>query len=150
MISMKYDLIFYISKKTSYCERTIRKTLSGIGGEIHRIVGATSPTELGEEVSHSLRICPLAIIVGGLRSDEDDNLATVLSRVFSNSALTLENMRRLRAESGAVGYIVRYRNQILLALPDSPEEIESMLTDELLAFISEKTRPQDDAEDEKE
>ena len=139
---MKYDLIFYISKKTSYCEKAVRRSLAQIGGEIHRVVGAISPTMLGEEVSRSLRVCPMAVIVGGLSSDEDDNLATVLSRVFSNSALTLENMRRLTAASGSSGYIVRCRNQILLALPDSPGDIEEMFSEELLAFISEKLTPE--------
>ena len=135
---MKYDLIFYISKKTSYCERSLRKALGKIGGEPHRIVGATSPTELGAEVSRSLSICPMAVIIGGLGSDEDDNLATVLSRVFSNSPLSLDNMRRLSSESGEAGYIIKYKSQILLALPDSPEDISEMLTDDLLSFIDDK------------
>ena len=135
---MKYDLIFYISKKTSYCERTVRKALNRIGGEPYRITAATSPVALGEEVTRSLKTCPLAVIVGGFNSLDDDNLETVLSRVFSNSALTLENMRKLRSQSGEEGYIVRYKTQILLALPDSPKDIEEMCSEELLAYIGEK------------
>ena len=137
---MKYDLIFYISKKTSYCEKTLRKALSAIDGEARRVVSATTPVMLGEAVADSLRLCPLTVIIGGFNSYEDDNLATVLSRVFSNSTLTLENMRKLRSDS-AEGYIIRYKSQILLALPDSPRDIDQMLTEELLTFISEKTAP---------
>ena len=135
---MKYDLIFYISKKTSYCEKALRKALASIGGEPRRIVKAVSPTELGEEVARSRRVCPMAVIIGGLGYDGDDNLATVLSRVFSNSTLTLENMRKLSCESGEAGYIIRYKSQIMLALPDSPQDIEEMLSEELLEFIGEK------------
>ena len=135
---MKYDLIFYISKKTSYCEKAVRRALCTIGGEVHRITCAVTPVALGEEVAHSLKLCPLTVIVGGFGSMEDDNLATVLSRVFSNSALTLDNMRKLRAEGGAEGYIIRYKTQILLALPDSPRDIEEMLSDKLLQYIEEK------------
>lgn len=135
---MKYDLIFYMSKKTGYCERRLRPFLTAIGGEINRVVGATTPSELGEEVTHSLRLCPLLIIIGGLRSTDDDNLATVLSRVFSNTNLTLENMRKLTAPSGAVGYIIRYKSQMMLALPDNPDDIESMLDEELLRYIKDK------------
>ena len=135
---MKYDLIFYISKKTSYCEKAIRKALASIGGEPHRIVRAVTPTELGAQVTGSLKICPLAVIIGGLSSDYDDNLANVLSRVFSNSTLTLENMRKLSADSGCAGYIVRCKSQILLALPDSPEDITQMCSEELLEFIKDK------------
>ncbi|MBQ3329589.1 MAG: hypothetical protein IJG87_00255 [Ruminococcus sp.] len=135
---MKYNLIFYIAKKTSYCEKAVRRALSAVGGEAHQITGATTPVALGEEVSRSLKICPLTIIVGGFNSMDDDNLATVLSRVFSNSPLTLDNMRKLSAKSGAEGYIIRYKTQILLALPDSPEDIEEMCSQELLAYIREK------------
>ena len=135
---MKYDLIFYIAKKTSYCEKTVKRLLGGIGGEVNLVTDATTPTALGEEVSGSLRRCPLAVIVGGLGSYDDDNLATVLSRVFSNSGLTLENMRRLRAKNGEAGYIIRYRSQILLALPDSPQAIEEIFTQKLLDYLTEK------------
>lgn len=138
---MKYDLIFYLSKKTAYCEKALKKALKTIGGEPNRIVSTTTPVSLGEEVTHSLRLCALTIIVGGLGSYDDDNLATVLSRVFSNSSLSLENMRRLNAESGAAGYIIRYKSQILLALPDSPQDIESMCSADLLRYIQDKINP---------
>lgn len=136
---MKYHLIFYISKKTSYSEKAVKRRLITIDGEAHRVVCATEPSMLGEEVVNGLRVCPLTVIIGGLGSNGDDNLATVLSRVFSNSGLTLGNMRRLRAESGSDGYIIRYKSQILLALPDSPRDIEELCSDELLNFIKQKT-----------
>lgn len=141
IIIMKYNLIFYISKKTSYCERAVRKALQKIDGEVHQIIGVTTPIALGEEVTHSLRICPLTVIVGGFNSMDDDNLATVLSRVFSKSPLSLENMRKLTSQNGTEGYIIRYKTQILLALPDSPEDIESMFSEELLSYISDKLSP---------
>ena len=134
---MKYDLIFYLSRKTSYCEKRLRKLLSTIGGEVHTIVSAITPVELGTQVSRGLKTCPLTVIIGGFDSDEDDNLATVLSRVFSNSSLTLENMRKLSTER-CEGYIVRCQNQILLALPDSPDDIEMMCSDALLSYIKDK------------
>ncbi len=140
---MKYHLIFYISKKTSYSEKAVKKRLKTIGGEAHRIVNATTPALLGEEVGRGLRTCPLTVIVGGLGSAGDDNLATVLSRVFSNSSLSLNNMRRLTNGNGATGYVIRYKNQILLALPDSPEDIGELCSDGLLSYISEKTSPGD-------
>lgn len=139
---MKYNLIFYLSKKTSYCERALKKALSTIGGEVYQITSATTPTALGEEVVRSLKICPLTVIIGGLSSDEDDNLATVLSRVFSNSSLTLDNMRKLSAGGASEGYIIRYKTQILLALPDNPEDAAAMCSEELLSYIKEKIQPE--------
>ena len=135
---MKYDLIFYLSKKTSYCEKAVTKALAVIGGEPYRITAATEPTALGELVSRGLKTCPLTVIIGGFRTDDDDHIETVLSRVFSKSSLTLENMRKLRSESGKEGYVIRYKTQILLALPDSPEDITAMCGEKLLAYIDEK------------
>ena len=134
---MKYDLIFYLSKKTSYCEKALRKALSTIGAEPYRITSATTPVMLGDLVSRGLKTCPLTVIIGGFNSFDDDNLRTVLSRVFSNSSLTLENMRRLSAENSE-GYIIRDRSQILLALPDDPDAITGMCSEELLGYIEEK------------
>ena len=107
---MKYDLIFYIAKNT----------------------------DLGEEVTHSLRLCRLAVIVGGLHSLEDDNLATVLSRVFSIAGISLNNMRKLSCESGAEGYLIRYKTQMILALPDDPDNIEQLLSEDVLNYLKEK------------
>lgn len=135
---MKYNLIFYLSRKTSYCEKALKKALAPIGGEAHRITSATTPVELGTQVSRGLRLCPLTVIIGGFNSFEDDNLRVVLSRVFSNSSLTLENMRKLSAKSGSEGYIVRDKNQILLAFPDSPDDITEMCSEELLEYIESK------------
>lgn len=139
---MKYNLIFYLSKKTSYCEKALKKALAPIGGEAHQITSATTPVDLGTQVSRSLRICPLTVIIGGFNSFEDDNLRVVLSRVFSNSKLTLENMRKLRTDGGNEGYIVRDRNQILLAFPDSPDDITEMCSEELLNYIGSKLSPE--------
>lgn len=135
---MKYNLIFYLSKKTSYCEKALKKALAPIGGEAHLITSATTPVDLGTQVSRSLRICPLTVIIGGFNSFEDDNLRVVLSRVFSNSKLTLDNMRKLRTDGGSEGYIVRDRNQILLAFPDAPDDITEMCGEELLDYIGSK------------
>lgn len=135
---MKYDLIFYIAKKTGYCEKRLRRILGAVGCEPNRIVSATSPTLLGEEVTHSLRLCRMAVIVGGLRSMDDDNLATVLSRVFSIAGIPLSNMRKLTCSSGAQGYIVRCKSQMLLALPDHPDDIEALLSEDVTAYIKEK------------
>ena len=135
---MNYDIIFYISKKTAYSERALTKALSQIRFQKQRVASSTTPTELGKKVTESLRRCPLTVIIGGLSSIDDDNLSTVLSRVLSNSSLTLKNLRKLTAPSGHSGYIIRYQNQILLALPDSPEDIREMLSPALLEFIKEK------------
>ena len=136
---MKYELIFYLAKKTGYCEKRLKRTLLSIGFEPNRIVSATSPTMLGEEVIHSLKLCRLVVIIGGLHAPDDDNLATVLSRVFSvASGISLKNMRKLSCQNGSEGYIIRYKSQMILALPDDPDEIEEILSGDVLSYLTDK------------
>ena len=139
---MKYDLIFYIAKKTGYCEKRLKRIMAGVGLEPNRIVSATSPTHLGEEVTHSLRLCRLTVIIGGLRSPYDDNLETVLSRVFSIAGIPLKNMRKLPAKGASgdssVGYLIRCKSQMIMALPDDPDLIEQILTGDILDYLRAK------------
>ena len=132
---MKYDILFYLAQKTGYCEKCLKKAMSQIGFSANRIISSTTPVDLGNHVCDSLRLCNVVIIVGGLKSQCDDNLSTVLSRAVSNSGLTLSNMRKLTGKNSDDGYIVKYKNQVILALPDSPEEIKTMLDSKLLNYI---------------
>ena len=132
---MKYDLIFYMSRKTSNCEKRIEQYLSPFGFEENRVISCTAPVELGEILCKSLTLCHLCIVVGGLMHDSDENISTVLSRVFSNAGISLQNIRKLQSESGLTGYLVRYKSQAIVVFPDSPDDIEEMLDNKLADYL---------------
>ncbi len=131
---MKYDILFYLSKKTGYCEKRVKKAFEKIDFDIRTVNSSVTPVNLGEQVCDSLKYCNVVVIIGGLYLNDDDNLSVVLSRVMSSSGLTLSNMRKLNCDNQN-GYIIRYKNQVILALPDNPKAVESMLSDELLNYI---------------
>lgn len=131
---MKYDVLFYKSRKTSYCEKILKSRLSTISMSTNRVLASVAPTKLGETLCESLTLCNCVVIIGGCMVTDNENLVTVLSRALSNSGLTLSNIRKLK---GAIydGYIIKYNKQIIIALPDSPQEIEFLLSDSFLEYL---------------
>lgn len=100
----------------------------------NRILGSVIPTMLGETLCESLTLCNCVILIGGFSPSDKENLITVLSRAISNSGLGLSNIRKLK---GAItdGYIIKYDKQIIIALPDNPEEIKFILNDNVLDYL---------------
>ncbi len=131
---MKYDVLFYKSRKTSYCEKSLKSRLSEINMSPNRVLGSVIPTMLGETLCESLTLCNCVILIGGFSPSDKENLITVLSRAISNSGLGLSNIRKLK---GAItdGYIIKYDKQIIIALPDNPEEIKFILNDNVLDYL---------------
>lgn len=131
---MKYDVLFYKSRKTSYCEKMLSAKLDSINMSSNRVIGSVAPTMLGETLCESLTLCNLVIIIGGFNTNDDENLVTVLSRAMSNSNLTLSNTRKLKGDNSN-GYIIKYEKQIIIALPDDPDEIDAILNDKFLSYL---------------
>lgn len=131
---MKYDLLFYKSRKTSYCEKALKGRLEKIKLETNRVISSVAPGQLGTVLCESLTLCNLAVIIGGFSTDGDENIVTVLSRALSTSGLTLNSTRKLNGKTEC-GYIIKYGRQVILSLPDDPDEIEQMLSDDLLKYL---------------
>ena len=131
---MKYDILFYKSRKTSYCEKALKRKLSEISMTNNRIIAQVTPMNLGETLCESLTLCNLVVIVGGFSKNDDENLLTVLSRALSSAGLTLSNVRKLKG-AFVDGYIIKYNKQVILALPDNPSEIEFLLSDTFLDYL---------------
>lgn len=131
---MKYDVLFYKSRKTSYCEKALKNKLSTIDMSENRVIASVAPTRLGETLCESLTLCNCVVIIGGFSVNDSENLSTVLSRALSNSGLNLKNTRKLK---GAIydGYIIKYNKQMIIALPDNPNEIEFLLNDSFLEYL---------------
>ncbi len=131
---MKYDILFYKSRKTSYCEKAVKNRLKKIDFEKNRVISRIAPVNLGETLCESLKLCNCVVIVGAFSKNDSENLVTVLSRALSTSSLTLDNVKKLK---GVItdGYIIRYGKQIVLAMPDNPSEIEYLLSDAFLEYL---------------
>ena len=131
---MKYDILFYKSRKTSYCEKAVKNKLKKIDFEKNRVISRIAPVNLGETLCESLRLCNCVILIGAFSKNDSENLVTVLSRALSTSSLTLNNVKKLK---GVItdGYFIHYGKQIVLAMPDNPSEIEYLLSDAFLEYL---------------
>lgn len=132
---MKYDLLFYKSKKTSYCEKALKKHLGRANMETNRVISSVSPESLGQVLCESLTICSVVVIIGGFSINDSENIVTVLSRAMSNTGLTLNNTRKLRGVSQN-GYMIKYARQMIISLPDDPCEIKAIVNDSFISYIS--------------
>ncbi len=135
---MKCDLIFYLARKTSYCEKALKKQLEDINLGLNLVTASTTPGMLGEKLIESLSRCNLVFIVGGLGFSGKNGLSDVLSKALSATKVTASDVRKLKSEQGKqYGYLIRCGNQSIVALPDKPEELGEMFSPALVGFIKE-------------
>lgn len=132
---MTYDIIFYMSRKTSYCEKRIRKQLSKIDFKENRALSCSNDTTLGIYTCESLKLNNMVVLIGGLNESGNENTAVILSRVLSSTGITLNHVKKLRSKNNT-GYVITYKKQVLLSLPDSPDDIEEMLSDRFLEKLA--------------
>lgn len=134
---MKCNLVFYLARKTGYCEKALKKSLSKMGVELNTVCASTSPLMLGEKLTEALKVCNLVFIVGGLGFSGENRLSDVLSRALATTKVTIGDVKKLSNGVGKnSGYLIRSGKQLIVALPDNPEELAAMLSPELKAYIA--------------
>lgn len=134
---MKCNLVFYLARKTSYCEKALKKAVSDMGIELNTVCASVNPLMLGERLSEALRICNLVFIVGGLGFSGENRLSDVLSRALASTKVEIGDVKRLSPENGKTcGYLIRSGKQLIVALPDNPEELSSMISPQLKKYIA--------------
>ena len=133
---MKSDLIFYLARRTSYCEKALKKQLEEIGIGLNTITASTSPVMLGEKLITSLSRCNLVFIIGGLGFSGKNGLCDVLSKALATTKVTPSDIKKLRNDLGKqYGYVIRCGKQIIVALPDKPEELSEMFSPALVSLL---------------
>ena len=105
--------------------------------QTNRILSCTSPVKLGELTVESLNLNNLVILVGGFNSKDDNNIKVILSRVLSSSPLSLKNAKKITSGQKEA-YIITCKKQMILALPDDQDEIETILSESFLEQVREK------------
>ena len=135
---MKCDLIFYLARRTSYCEKALRKQLEELTLGINQVTASTTPVMLGEKLIESLNRCNLVFIIGGLGFTGKNGLSDVLSMALSATKVTSSDIRKLKNNVGKqYGYLIRCGKQMIIALPDKPEELSEMFSPALVKCIRE-------------
>ena len=133
---MKCDLIFYLARRTSYCEKALKKQLTELNLELNVITASTTPVMLGEKLIASLNRCNLVFIIGGLGFSGKTGLSDVLSKALASTKVTPSDIKKLKNNLGKqYGYVIRCGKQMIVALPDKPEELSDMFSPALVSCL---------------
>ena len=130
---MKCTIIYYSARKTSFCEKALKKAFPEMGLNLISAVFATMRSTLGEELKKAFEACDVVFTVGGLEFEDNRSVRDIISQASAGSKPSL--CRRLENPGGDDGYLVRAENQLLVMLPDEPLQIEEMTRGVLADYI---------------
>lgn len=130
---MNCRLVFFAARKTSFCERALQKSFSELDLELVKTCFATDSEQLGNELTDAFKKLNVVFVVGGLGFDDEKGIKSIISRALCETPVN--DCKKLKNENGDDGYVVRAANQILILLPDEPEQIESIMQVPLRKYI---------------
>lgn len=130
---MNCRLVFFAARKTSFCERALQKSFSELDLELVKTSFATDSEQLGNELTDAFKKLNVVFVVGGLGFDDEKGIKSIISRALCETPVN--DCKKLKNENGDDGYVVRAANQILILLPDEPEQIESIMQGPLRKYI---------------
>lgn len=130
---MNCRLVFFAARKTSFCERALQKSFSELDLELVKTCFATDSEQLGNELTDAFKKLNVVFVVGGLGFDDEKGIKSIISRALCETPVN--DCKKLKNENGDDGYVFRAANQILILLPDEPEQIESIMQGPLRKYI---------------
>lgn len=130
---MNCRLVFFAARKTSFCERALQKSFSELDLELVKTCFATDSEQLGNELTDAFKKLNVVFVVGGLGFDDEKGIKSIISRALCETPVN--DCKKVKNENGDDGYVVRAANQILILLPDEPEQIESIMQGPLRKYI---------------
>ena len=130
---MNCRLVFFAARKTSFCDRALQKSFSELDLELVKTCFATDSEQLGNELTDAFKKLNVVFVVGGLGFDDEKGIKSIISRALCETPVN--DCKKLKNENGDDGYVVRAANQILILLPDEPEQIESIMQGPLRKYI---------------
>ena len=130
---MNCRLVFFAARKTSFCERALQKSFSELDLELVKTCFAPDSEQLGNELTDAFKKLNVVFVVGGLGFDDEKGIKSIISRALCETPVN--DCKKLKNENGDDGYVVRAANQILILLPDEPEQIESIMQGPLRKYI---------------
>ena len=130
---MNCRLVFFAARKTSFCERALQKSFSELDLELVKTCFATDSEQRGNELTDAFKKLNVVFVVGGLGFDDEKGIKSIISRALCETPVN--DCKKLKNENGDDGYVVRAANQILILLPDEPEQIEAIMQGPLRKYI---------------
>ena len=132
---MNCHIIFYMARKTGLCEKALITALQNLQLKPKKTLFATNPTQFGENLICSLTETNIVFTLGGLFSTDNQGIENVLSSALSKHHP--EEVKKLRNNlSDYDGYVIRQGCQLIIVLPDEPEEISEFFNGPLQEYLT--------------
>lgn len=131
---MNCELIFYLAVKTTLCEKSLEKSAEDPELNFRTSLYATNADDLGKLIIEAFEKANIVFIVGGLGTSGEIGIENILSKALANKKPN--DLKKLKNPlSGADGYIIRQGGQLLVVLPDEPDEIEAFFGGSLKNYL---------------
>lgn len=131
---MNCELIFYLARKTSLCEKTLKKVLNSFNLNLKNTSFAADPQLLGNLICKGFADSRILFISGGLEFSDAQGIKNVLSKALAFESL--DDIKKIENPNGFQdGYLFRRGNQLLLVFPDEPKDIEQMFKEPLFSYL---------------
>lgn len=130
---MNCKIIFYTAHKTAFCERALKKSFSELDLTQKGTAFATDSIMLGNMLIEAFGICDAVFVIGGLKTDDSAGIKNIFSKAMANTKL--DEYKKLKNNLGDDGYVFRSYKQLLIVLPDEPQQIEIIMQGPLCGYI---------------
>lgn len=125
--------IFYSARKTSLCERALKKSFSELDLDMSDISFAADRGSLSNALTEAFGECNIVFVIGGLGFGDERDVKYIVSRLIKSSCV--DDCKKLKNPTGDDGYVVRADSQMLVLLPDEPEHIEAIMQGAITGYI---------------
>jgi hypothetical protein len=127
------EIIFYAARKTSFCERALSKSFSELDLKLKNSSFAIDSKELGSAIIKAFDSCNLIFIISNLSVDNSRGVKYIMSKTLAN--VSVDECKKLKNELGEDGYVIRSHKQVIVMLPDEPEQIEGIMQGQISRYI---------------
>lgn len=130
---MDCRIVFYSARKTSFCERALKKSFSELGLTFEGTFFATNSENLGALLIEGFNRCNVIFVIGGFEFDDSRSIKNIISHAVAD--VEPDDCKKLKNAGGNDGYVLRVQNQILVLLPDEPEQIQDIMQGDISRYI---------------
>jgi hypothetical protein len=124
---MKAGLLFYLSRRTSSCQRVLRRSAGYFGLEVPEARFCVKKEALGGALARLLRQYPMVFVVGSAQGKRPDCAGPIFNMLHVPPGPDGEPRGIMRLPGAEkTGYLVESATQAIILLPDDPYEILKM------------------------
>lgn len=134
---MDCKVIFYSAHKTSFCERSLRKSFSQLSLGFIESTFANNRKDFARQIINAFEKVNVVFVIGGLGIDGNRGMKSIISNALESTEF--DDCYKIKNSQGEDGYVVKCGSQVLVLLPDEPLQIEEIMQGTLGRYLLTET-----------